>query len=71
MDFMGYQKNGLRIFLAIGFVCNIDLSDPVLEKFLRHFKTKFDYINGYTSSIVLFAKFFTAKNIVLKTFARH
>ena len=35
-----------------------DLSDQVLEGFLKHFKTKkFDYINGYTSSIVLFAKF--------------
>jgi phenylacetate-CoA ligase len=32
--------------------------NTVLENFLGHFRTKkFDYINGYTSSIVLFAKF--------------
>jgi phenylacetate-CoA ligase len=39
----------------------------VLEKVLVKFRTKkFDYINGYTSSIVLFAKFLQSKNIVLK-----
>lgn len=33
---------------------------------LEHFKTKtFDYINGYTSSIVLFGKYLQARNIVL------
>lgn len=45
-----------------------DLSDKVLEKILDAFtKKKFDYINGYTSSIVLFAKFLKQKNIVLKS----
>jgi phenylacetate-CoA ligase len=45
-----------------------NLSDEVLEGFLEKFKSKkFDYINGYTSSIVLFAKFLRKKNIVLKT----
>ena len=45
-----------------------DLSDLVLEKVLLKFQSKkFDYINGYTSSIVLFAKFLEKKNIVLKT----
>ncbi len=40
----------------------------VLEKVLLKFqKKRFDYINGYTSSIVLFAKFLQQKNIVLKT----
>ena len=35
---------------------------------LKKFQSKkFDYINGYTSSIVLFAKFLKEKNIVLKT----
>ncbi len=33
---------------------------------LDHFKTKkFDYINGYTSSIVLFGKYLQARNIIL------
>jgi phenylacetate-CoA ligase len=33
---------------------------------LKFQKSKFDYINGYTSSIVLFAKFLKKKNIILK-----
>jgi phenylacetate-CoA ligase len=38
----------------------------VLEKILLKFQhKKFDYINGYTSSIVLFAKFLQKKDIVL------
>jgi phenylacetate-CoA ligase len=45
-----------------------DLSDAALEKMLTIYKKKpFDYINGYTSSIVLFAKYLSDKNIVLKT----
>ena len=37
-----------------------------MEAFLNVFRRKkFDYINGYTSSIVLFAKFLKKKNIVL------
>jgi len=44
-----------------------DLSDAALETVLKKFKhTKFDYINGYTSSIVQFAKFLEQKNIILK-----
>lgn len=44
-----------------------DLSEAVLENILKSFQNKkFDYINGYTSSIVLFAKFLNQKNIVLK-----
>ncbi len=44
-----------------------DLSDAALEKFLKKFQHKnFDYINGYTSSIVLFAKYLQSKNVVLK-----
>ena len=33
---------------------------------LKFHKSKFDYINGYTSSIVLFAKFLKDKEIILK-----
>ena len=38
-----------------------------MEEFLQEFqKKKFNYINGYTSSIVLFAKFLKKKGIILK-----
>lgn len=68
LDFMGYQKEKLKDFLGNRLRFPIfDLSDDVLEKMLEKFKhKKFDYINGYTSSIVLFAKFLKQKNIVLK-----
>jgi phenylacetate-CoA ligase len=67
MDFIGYQKERFKDFLSGRFRFPVfDLSDEVLGKFLRKFKTKkFDYINGYTSSIVLFAKYLEKKNIVL------
>lgn len=69
MDFIGNKKERLKDFLSHRFRFSIfDLSDAVLEGFLAQFSTKkFDYINGYTSSIVLFAKFLQKKNIVLST----
>ena len=68
MDFVGYQKERFKDFLSHRFRFPVfDLSDEVLEKFLQKFKTKkFDYLNGYTSSIVLFAKYLEQKNIILK-----
>ena len=68
MNFIGYQKERIKDFLSNRFRLPIfDLSYPILERFLKHFRTKkFDYINGYTSSIVLFAKFLQQRNIVLK-----
>ncbi|WET00616.1 phenylacetate--CoA ligase family protein [Flavobacterium sp. YJ01] len=67
LDFIGYQKERFKDFLTHRFRFPVfDLSDAVLEKFLQKFKTKkFDYINGYTSSIVLFAKYLEQKNIIL------
>ncbi|MFV8341585.1 phenylacetate--CoA ligase family protein [Flavobacterium sp. XS2P39] len=67
MDFIGNKKEYFKDFLGNRFRFSIfDLSDAVLEGFLTHFRTKkFDYINGYTSSVVLFAKFLQKKNIVL------
>lgn len=67
MDFIGYNKERFKDFLSRRFRFPVfDLSDEVLEKFLQKFQyKKFDYINGYTSSIVLFAKFLKKKNIVL------
>ena len=67
MGFIGNKKERFKDFLSHRFRFSIfDLSDEVLEGFLNHFRTKkFDYINGYTSSIVLFAKFLQKRNIVL------
>jgi phenylacetate-CoA ligase len=68
MDFFGYRKERFKDFLTHRFRFPVfDLSDDILEKFLEKFKTKkFNYINGYTSSIVLFAKYLENKNVVLK-----
>jgi phenylacetate-CoA ligase len=69
MDFIGNKKERFKDFLSHRFRFSIfDLSDNVLEKILKKFQNnKFDYINGYTSSIVLFAKFLQKKNIVLSS----
>ena len=68
LDFIGNRKERFKDFLTHRFRFSIfDLSDVILEDFLQQFETKkFDYINGYTSSIVLFAKFLQQKSIVLK-----
>ena len=69
LDFIGNSKERLKDFLSHRYRFPIfDLSDKVLEDVLLQFSRKrFDYINGYTSSIVLFAKFLQQKNIVLTT----
>lgn len=68
LDFIGNKKERLKDFLSNRFRFSIfDLSDKVLDKVLNKFSTtKFDYINGYTSSIVMLAKYLQSKNIVLK-----
>ncbi|MEO8209829.1 MAG: phenylacetate--CoA ligase family protein [bacterium] len=44
-----------------------DLSDGTLETFLEKFKKiQFDYVYGYTNSIVLFARYLIRKKILLK-----
>ncbi|MCA0348427.1 MAG: phenylacetate--CoA ligase family protein [Bacteroidetes bacterium] len=67
LDFIGNTKERIKDVLSNRFRFPIfDLSDVFLEKVLLKFKRKnFAYINGYTSSIVLFAKFLQKKNIVL------
>lgn len=67
LDSLGYQKERLKDRLSSRYRFPIfDLSDKKLEQFLKAFqKKKFDYINGYTSSVVLFAKFLQKKGIVL------
>jgi len=68
LDIIGNTKERIKDFLSHRYRFTIfDLSDEVLEKVVQKFQQKrFDYINGYTSSIVLFAKFLQSKNIILK-----
>lgn len=67
LDFIGNKKERLKDFFSRRYRFPIfDLSDTFLEKILQKFRsTKFDYINGYTSSIVLFAKYLEQKKLIL------
>ena len=69
LDKKGYYKERFKDVLSKRYRFSVfDLSDSKLEKNLVTFKTiKFEYINGYTSAIVQFAKYLQRKNIVLKT----
>ncbi|MFD2542882.1 phenylacetate--CoA ligase family protein [Lacinutrix gracilariae] len=68
LDKKGYYKERLKDTLSNRHRFSVfDLSDAAFEKCLKKFKnTPFDYINGYTSAIVQFAKYLEKKNIVLK-----
>lgn len=63
-----YYKERFKDFLGARVRYPVfNLSDENLLKVLEDFKVKkFEYINGYTSSLVVFAKYLIAKNIVLK-----
>lgn len=67
LDKVGYYKERLKDLLSKRYRFPIfNLNDTFLETVLAKFKTKkFDHINGYTSSVVLFAKFLQKKNIIL------
>ena len=69
LDFFGNLQERFKDRMSLRRRFNIfDLSDQKMEVFLNRFKkSKFDYINGYTSAIVLFAKYLHRKEIVLKT----
>ncbi|WP_252723661.1 phenylacetate--CoA ligase family protein [Winogradskyella psychrotolerans] len=69
LDKKGYYKERLKDFFSNRFRFSVfDLSDTAFENTLAKFKTtQFDYINGYTSSIVQFAKYLKRKNILLKS----
>jgi len=69
LDKKGYYKERFKDTLSKRFRFSVfDLSDTVFEKHLKKFQsTAFDYINGYTSSIVQFAKFLKRKQIVLSS----
>lgn len=64
---IGYYKERLKDKLSHRFRFSVfDLSDSQLEKNIQIFKqTGFNYVNGYTSSIVQFAKYLKRKNIIL------
>lgn len=65
---LDYAKEKFKDFLSNRLRFPVfDLSDEKFEEFLKRFESSgFDYIYGYTNSIVLFARFIIRKNIVLK-----
>ena len=65
----GYYKERLKDLISNRTRFNVfDLSDDAFEQWLNIFKTKpLEYVNGYTSPIVQFAKYLQRKNMVLKT----
>lgn len=67
LDKKGYYKERFKDRLSKRYRFSVfDLSDTAFEAHLQKFKaTSFDYINGYTSSIVQFAKFLERKSILL------
>ena len=67
LDFIGNKKERLKDFFANRYRFSVfDLSNKAFEHYLRKFEsTKFDYINGYTSPIVQFAKFLKNRNLIL------
>lgn len=68
LNLKGYYKERIKDSFSKRFRFPVfDLSERKMEKILSSFKRKkFDYINGYTSSIVFFAKFLKEKNVLLK-----
>ncbi len=67
LDKKGYYKERIKDFFSSRYRFPIfDLSDKKLEQFLGVFKKKpFYFINGLTSSIVLFAKYLKRNNVIL------
>ncbi len=67
LDFLGYYKERAKDVFSHRYRFPVfDLSNSKLEKILEVFKKKkFFYLNGYTSSIVLFARFLASKKIIL------
>ncbi|MGO1750919.1 MAG: phenylacetate--CoA ligase family protein [Psychroflexus sp.] len=67
-EFIAYRKELLKDFFSKRkrFII-FNLSDNKLDEFITLFKkNKFDYVYGYTSSIVLFAKHLNKKGLFLK-----
>lgn len=68
LDKKGYYKERFKDWLSNRFRFSVfDLGDAAFEKVVEKFEnTRFEYINGYTSPIVQFAKYLQRKNIFLK-----
>ena len=68
LDFYGNIQERLKDRISLRRRFNIfDLSEKKMEVFLERFKkSNFNYLNGYTSAIVLFARFLKDKGIILK-----
>lgn len=68
LDFKAYYTERLKDKLSNRYRFPIfNLSEEKLKQFLNIFRRKkFDYLYGYTSAIVLFAKYLKSKNIYLK-----
>jgi phenylacetate-CoA ligase len=67
LDKKGYYKECFKDVLSRRTRFSVfDLSDMAFEKHLKKFQSiAFDYINGYTSPIVQFAKFLERKELIL------
>ena len=67
LDKKEYYKERFKDKLSGRFRFSVyDLSDTALENYLIKFRTtNFDYINGYTSAIVQFAKFLEKRKLIL------
>ena len=69
LDKKGYYKERIKDFFSHRFRFSVfDLSDEAFKKHLIKFQsTPFEFINGYTSPIVQFAKFLKKEGIILNT----
>jgi phenylacetate-CoA ligase len=69
LDFIANTQLRLKDFLSHRYRFNIfDFSDVAMQKMVAKFRsTKFDYINGYTNSIVLLAKYLQKNDLYLNT----
>jgi len=68
VDFINNLKLRFKDYLSKRYRFSIfDLSDGGLEKIISKFaRKKFDYINGYTTCVVLLAKYLQKNNLILK-----
>lgn len=69
LDFWGYSTEKIKDYLSQRMRFSVfDLSNQAFEKHLKKFITEpFEYINGYTSAIVQFAKYLKHHKLHLKT----
>jgi len=67
LDARGYWTERLKDFIAHRRRFPVfDLSEPVMERWLRTFsRSRYNYIYGYTSSIVRFARYVVDRGVVL------